>query len=237
MGASSGPHGMNRRGRFSRNAAGGSLRYMSMDKDHVFTIGLVDDDAGMLRALDRLLRTRGYTVRTFESPDRFLMEHAHANLHCLVLDVSMPGCNGLELQEYLNRSGKPLPIIFLSGEGNISISVRAMKAGAVTFLVKPVEEQVLLDAIATALEQNDTDQSERKELDSLRRRLEKLTAREREVLEHVISGKPNKQIAAELGLSIQTVKVHRMQVTKKLEIPSVAGLVSAANRLGVVPAA
>jgi RNA polymerase sigma factor (sigma-70 family) len=112
-----------------------------------------------------------------------------------------------------------------------------MKAGAVTFLVKPVEELVLMEAIAVALEQNDTNQSERKEMDSLRRRMERLSAREREVLAHVIAGKPNKQIAADLGLSIQTVKVHRMQVTKKLEIPSVAGLVSAANRLGLVPAA
>jgi RNA polymerase sigma factor (sigma-70 family) len=208
---------------------------MSMEKRA--TIGLVDDDAGMLRALGRLLRTYGHAVRTFDSPDRFLMEYAQEDLHCLVLDVSMPGCGGLELQEYLNRSGKSLPIIFLSGEGNIPISVRAMKAGAVTFLVKPVEEQVLLASIATALEQNDSNQNQRKELDSLRHRLERLTVREREVLEHVISGKPNKQIAADLGLSIQTVKVHRMQVTKKLEIPSVAGLVSAANRLGVVPAA
>jgi RNA polymerase sigma factor (sigma-70 family) len=208
---------------------------MSMEKQA--TIGLVDDDEGMLRALGRLLRTHGYAVRTFDSPDRFLMEHLHADLHCVVLDVSMPGCNGLELQEYLNRSDKFLPIIFLSGEGNIPISVRAMKAGAVTFLVKPVEEHVLLEAIATALDQSDNNQSQRKELDSLRSRLVRLTTREREVLEHVISGKPNKQIAADLGLSIQTVKVHRMQVTKKLEIPSVAGLVSAANQLGVVPAA
>lgn len=208
-----------------------------MNMEKAVTIGLVDDDEGMLRALGRLLRTHGYASRTFDSPDRFLMEHVHADLQCLVLDVSMPGCNGLELQEYLNRSGRSLPIIFLSGEGNIPISVRAMKAGAITFLVKPVEEHVLLDAITTALEQNDSNQSQRKELDSLRGRLERLTAREREVLEHVISGKPNKLIAAELGLSIQTVKVHRMQVTKKLEIPSVAGLVSAANRLGVVPAA
>ncbi|QIF06128.1 response regulator [Roseimicrobium sp. ORNL1] len=208
-----------------------------MEKPATATIGLVDDDEGMLRALGRLLRTHGYATRAFDSPDRFLMEHTHEDLNCVVLDVSMPGCNGLELQEYLNRSGKPLPIIFLSGEGNIPISVRAMKAGAVTFLVKPVEEHVLLESITTALEQNDSNQSERKELDSLRRRMERLTAREREVLEHVISGKPNKLIAADLGLSIQTVKVHRMQVTKKLEIPSVAGLVSAANRLGVVPAA
>jgi RNA polymerase sigma factor (sigma-70 family) len=208
---------------------------MSMEKQAA--IGLVDDDEGMLRALGRLLRTHGYAVRTFDSPDRFLMEYTQADLQCVVLDVSMPGCNGLELQEHLNCSSKSLPIIFLSGEGNIPISVRAMKAGAVTFLVKPVEERVLMEAIAVALEQNDTNQSERKEMDSLRRRMERLSAREREVLAHVIAGKPNKQIAADLGLSIQTVKVHRMQVTKKLEIPSVAGLVSAANRLGLVPAA
>jgi len=207
---------------------------MSMEQNP--TIGLVDDDAGMLRALSRLLRTHGYAVRTFDSPDRFLVEYAQADMRCVVLDVSMPGCDGLQLQAYLNKTNRSIPIIFLSGEGNIPISVQAMKAGAVTFLVKPVDEEVLLEAIALALEQDRSNRGQREEMDALRGRLEKLTAREREVLEHVISGKPNKLIADILGVTIQTVKIHRMQITRKLEIPSVAGLVSAATRLGVVPA-
>lgn len=200
------------------------------------TIGLVDDEPGMLKALRRLLMAEGYGVRTFASADEFLTRAAAEPVDCLVLDVSMPGRTGLDLQAQLNRAGTRLPIVFLTGRGDIPMSVRAIQAGAINFLTKPVNDADLLASVRAALAQARQLQDADRELAGLRQRLGTLTAREVEVLRHVITGKLNKQIAADLGTSEQTIKVHRMRVTAKLGLASVAELVRAAEKLGVEPA-
>jgi FixJ family two-component response regulator len=199
------------------------------------TIGLVDDDPAMLRALSRLLRARGFVVRTFDSPAGFLAQREGARLDCAVLDVSMPGLTGLEVQQALRQIGARLPIVFLTGRGDIPTSVRAIKAGAVNFLTKPVDEGELLAAVAAALEQAGRERASDDALAGLRSRAGRLTPREFEVWRHVVAGRLNKQIAANLGISEQTVKVHRMRLTAKLGIASVADLVRAAERLGIPP--
>jgi len=200
------------------------------------TIGLVDDEPGMLRALSRLLRMKGFAVRTFESPEIFLAALADAHLDCVVLDVAMPGLNGLDLQVRLKSLGARLPIIFLTGQGDIPMSVRAIKAGAVNFLTKPVEKEELLTAVRVALTEGERDRAENELLAGLRARMERLTPRELEVLRHVITGKLNKQMAADLGVGEMTIKIHRMRITEKMGLVSVAELVRAAQRLGIAPA-
>lgn len=200
------------------------------------TVGLVDDQPGMLRALSRLLQGRGYTVRTFQSAMDFLAQHAREPLDCVVLDVFMPELDGLEVQTRLNRIGTHLPIIFLTGHGDIPGSVRAMKAGAVDFLIKPVDESELLAAVAAAVELGRRGRAEHAALADLRARSDRLTPREMEVWQHVVTGKLNKQIAADLGVAEQTIKVHRMRITEKLGLVSVAELVRAAHSLGIVKA-
>jgi FixJ family two-component response regulator len=199
-------------------------------------IGLVDDEPGMLRALSRLLRIKGFAVRTFESPEVFLAGLADAQLDCVVLDVAMPGLNGLELQVRLKGLGARLPIIFLTGQGDIPMSVRAIKAGAVNFLTKPVEQEELLAAVRVALTEGERDRVKNELLADLRGRMERLTPRELEVLRHVTTGKLNKQIAADLGVSEMTIKIHRMRITEKMGLVSVAELVRAAQQLGIAPA-
>jgi FixJ family two-component response regulator len=203
--------------------------------DHAI-IGLVDDEPGMLRALSRLLRIKGFAVRTFESPEVFLAGLADAHLDCVVLDVAMPGLNGLELQVRLKDLGARLPIIFLTGQGDIPMSVRAIKAGAVNFLTKPVEQEELLAAVRVALTEGERDRVKNELLAGLRGRMERLTPRELEVLRHVTTGKLNKQIAADLGVSEMTIKIHRMRITEKMGLVSVAELVRAAQQLGIAPA-
>lgn len=200
------------------------------------TIGLVDDEPGMLKALGRLLRAKGFAVRTFASAEEFLAGFAEPRLDCAVLDVAMPGLSGLDLQERLKRRGVSLPIIFLTGEGDIPMSVRAIKAGAVNFLTKPVDQAELLDTLRLALREGARLRAEEAALADLRSRAERLTAREVEVLRHVIAGRLNKQIAADLGTVEQTIKVHRMRITEKMGLASVAELVRAAERLGIAPA-
>ncbi len=200
------------------------------------TIGLVDDDPGMLRALERLLSVHGYRVRTFRSAEEFLVGFRRSSLACAVLDLSMPGLDGLELQEALRTRGERLPVLFLTGQGDIPATVRAMKNGAITFLTKPVDETSLLNALRLALIESARLGAEHEELGLLRQSFERLTPRELEVLRHVIAGKSNKCIASDLGVSEQTVKVHRMHVTRKTALPSVAELVRAADRLGIRPA-
>jgi len=194
---------------------------------------LVDDDEEMLKALSRLLRTRGYTVEAYSSAKRFASSYKPSPSCCLVLDVAMPEINGLELQDRLSRNGVLLPIVFLTGHGDIPMSVRAIKAGAVDFLTKPVDHADLVRAVQAALARSAAQSSEHEELTDLSNRLATLTPREREVLEHVITGKLNKQIAADLGTTEQTVKVHRMRVTAKMGIASAVELARAAQRLGV----
>jgi len=200
------------------------------------TIGLVDDEPGMLRALRRLLRMKGFAVRTFESPEVFLAGIADAHLDCVVLDVAMPGLNGLDLQVRLKILDARLPVIFLSGQGDIPMSVRAIKAGAVNFLTKPVEQKELLAAVQVALMEGARDQAKNKLLADLRARMERLTPRELEVLRHIITGKLNKQMAAALGVGEMTIKIHRMRITEKMGLASVAELVCAAQQLGIEPA-
>lgn len=199
------------------------------------TIGLVDDEPGMLKALQRLLNAEGFRVRTFGSAGEFLQRFASETVDCLVLDVSMPGLTGLDLQEQLNRAGARLPIVFLTGQGDIPMSVRAIKAGAVNFLTKPVNDADLLAALRAALAEARRFQDENRELAELRKQLDSLTPRELEVLRHVIAGKLNKQIASALGTGEQNIKVHRMRITAKMGLPSVAELVRAAERLGIKP--
>ncbi len=201
------------------------------------TVFLVDDEPEMLKALGRLLRAKGFTVREFVSARAFAEAYRPAIPGCLVLDVAMPEMNGLELQERLARHGVPLPIVFLTGHGDIPMSVRAIKAGAVDFLTKPVDHADLVRAVRTALERSAAQASEHAELTDLAERLATLTPREREVLAHVITGKLNKQIAGDLGTSEQTIKVHRMRITAKMGLMSAVELARAAQRLGVEPAA
>jgi FixJ family two-component response regulator len=201
----------------------------------IATIGVVDDDPGMLRALTRLLRSQGYTARAFASAEEFLEQLRETSLDCAVLDLSMPGINGLELQDRLRRRVPHLPVLFLTGKGDIPASVRAIKAGAVHFLTKPVDKTELLNALRLGLIERTRRCAAERELTDLRRRFGNLTAREVEVLRHVVAGRLNKQIAADLGVSEQTVKVHRMHITEKTGLPSVAELVRATERLGIEP--
>ncbi len=194
-----------------------------------YCIGIVDDDAAMRRALGRLLAAEGFEVRSWSSAAGLLADTDWSVPDCLVLDVAMPGMDGLDLQrELADRPGCP-PLIFLTGKGNVPMAVRAMQAGAANFLTKPVSDDTLFSAIRAALADADA-------LRDLRQRYENLTPREKQVFTYIIAGKLNKQIAAELGTGEQTIKVHRMRVTKKLGQPSVAGLVWLADRIGVRPA-
>lgn len=197
---------------------------------------LLDDEPEMLKALTRLLRAEGLRVRGFASARDFLAREAYWGPACLVLDVAMPEIDGLQIQELLSESGTELPIIFLTGHGDIPMSVRAMKAGAEDFLTKPVNAADLLQAIRAALRRASDQHALSEELASLRARLSSLTPREREVLGHVIVGKMNKEIAAELGTGEQNIKVHRGRLMRKMGASSVAELVRVAERLGIPPA-
>ena len=191
----------------------------------VHTIFLVDDDAAVLRAHARMLRADGWAVTTFESAEAFLADRP-AGPGCLVLDVSMPGLDGLELQQRLRDSGERLPIVFLTGNGDIPMSVRAIKAGAADFLTKPVQAAALDAAIRSAIEQHASRRRRHADTDgdALRERIASLSARERAVLELVVAGKLNKQIAFELGIVEQTVKYHRARIMERLQVESVAQL-------------
>jgi len=201
--------------------------------DWMFTIFLVDDDAGVLKALTRLLRVKGYDARPYASPRDFLTHHDPTVPGCAVLDVAMPGLDGLALQEALIAEGAPRPIIFLTGKGDIPTSVRAMKAGAIDFLTKPVSDQILLDAIARAEEQDGKSRQAQAELDAIHARMTTLTPREREVLTHVVAGRLNKQIAGDLGTVEKTIKVHRGRMMEKLGVRTVVDLVRMAERAGI----
>ena len=167
--------------------------------DSTFTVFLVDDDAGVLKALSRLLQARGYDVQSFTSPQAFLADHDASVPGCAVLDVSMPDLDGLELQQALTAGGSQRPVIFLTGAGDIPTSVRAMRAGAVDFLTKPVDSADLLAAIAHAEKQDAETRSAIADLNSVNARFAILTPREHEVMTHVIAGRLNKQIAGDLG--------------------------------------
>src|SRR6266487_504248 len=197
------------------------------------TVFVVDDYAPVRSAVSRLLRAAGFAVVAFASPQEFLAQYDPRIPGCLVLDLDMPAVNGLELQRILATKGSALPIIFLSGHGNIPKSVQAMKHGASDFLTKPVNDEDLLAAIGVAIEKDRALRREEAELSEIRARLDTLTPREREVLEYVIVGKLNKQIAGQLGTVEQTVKVHRARVMQKMRAQSVAELVRLTQRCGI----
>lgn len=196
---------------------------------------LLDDEPEMRKALTRLLRAQGLAVRSFASARELLAQAPPRGPACLVLDVAMPEMDGLQVQERLRERGVDLPIVFLTGRGDIPMSVRALKAGAEDFLTKPVDGADLLRAIRAALQRGADRRAKSDDLADLRERLALLTPREREVLGHVIAGKLNKQIAAALGTGEQNIKVHRGRLMRKLGLKSVADLVRAAERLGLPP--
>jgi FixJ family two-component response regulator len=198
------------------------------------TVLVIDDDPSVLKSLARLLRSIELNVATFASPQEFL-EQFEPGIHgCLVLDVAMPNLNGLELQQELAARGNELPVIFLTGQGDIPMSVQAMKQGAVDFLTKPVHDQDLIEAIHAAIEKNRMNRRTHAELNEIRENLATLTPREREVLDHVVSGRLNKQIAADLGTVEKTIKVHRGHLMTKLKVRSLADLVRLAERAGIM---
>jgi FixJ family two-component response regulator len=196
---------------------------------------VVDDDPSVLRALARLLSAAGLEVRGFPSPAAFLEAHDPGTPGCLVLDVALPGLDGLEVQKALSVSDCARPIVFVTGRGDIPTTVRAMKGGAVDFLTKPVNDSDLLAAVRNAIEIDRAARQAQVEVDAMRQRLARLTPREREVLVHVVAGRLNKQIAADLGTVEKTIKVHRARIMEKMAVGSLADLVRVAERLELPP--
>ena len=198
---------------------------------HTGTIYIVDDDASVRRALKRLFRAAGFESKVFASAADFLARGRHDAPGCLVLDVQMPGIDGLDLQHELAERGIDIPIVFITGHGNVPMSVRAMKGGAVDFLEKPFDGETLLAAVEQALTRDREARQRRAEGAAVRERLASLTPREREVMALVVAGRLNKQIAFELGISEKTVKIHRGRVMAKMQADSLADLVRMAGGL------
>jgi len=196
-------------------------------------IAIVDDDPWARDGLEALIRSAGWRVETFASAQEFLARPSVQTLGCLVLDLQLPDLSGLDLQKRMAEIQLEIPIVFLTGHGDIPASVQAMKAGAVSFLTKPVNERELLDAIREAIERDRKSRQEHAKTRELKLRYQSLTAREREVMQHVVSGLLNKQIAAELKMTEFTVKFHRGHVMRKMHAESVADLVRMADNLGI----
>lgn len=205
---------------------------MTVPEEQTITF-VIDDDELVRASVADLLRSVGMSVKVFASTREFLDSKRPDAAACIVLDVRLPGGSGLEFQRTLAESGIDLPVIFISGHGDIPMSVRAMKTGAVAFLTKPLREQELLDAVFVGIERDRTRRTQKQRLAELRKRLTSLTARERQVLPLVISGRPNKQIASDLQLSEMTVKVHRSHIMQKMQARSLVDLVRMADQLGV----
>jgi FixJ family two-component response regulator len=221
-------------GQLRRNAAAPfALPYQLLGRDDVDSeepiVFVIDDDASMREALSRLFRSIGMRASVFSSAEEFLESTRPDVPAALVLDVRLPGLSGLELQRQLNGSG--VPIIYITGHGDIPMSVEAMKAGAVEFLTKPFRDQVLLEAISVAIKRDRENRRDRAEIAEYRARYELLTQREREVLKHVVEGLLNKQIAAKLGTSEFTIKIHRKGVMQKMKAGSVPELVRMTQKL------
>jgi FixJ family two-component response regulator len=197
------------------------------------TVYVVDDDPDVLKAIERLLEPVGLAVAAYASPRQFLEHHDRDAAGCLVLDLALPGLNGLELQQVLEQQGSLLPIVFLTGRGDIATSVQAMKRGAADFLTKPVDDGELIAAIHAALARDRASQRVNAERERVAKCLATLTERERQVLERIVAGRLNKQIAAELGTVEKTIKFHRANLMRKMGVRVVADLVKLAERAGV----
>jgi FixJ family two-component response regulator len=199
----------------------------------MLTVFIVDDDPAVLKALSRMLRAKAYDVRSFTSSLDFLAGHDAKVPGCAVFDVSMPDLDGLELQRVLTADGVFRPVIFLTGRGDIPMSVRAMRSGAIDFLTKPVSDADLLAAIGRAVELDAKSRQVSAELALIQAKIATLTPREREVLTHVVAGRLNKQIAGDLGTAEKTIKVHRARMMEKLRVRTVADLVRIAQKAGI----
>jgi FixJ family two-component response regulator len=207
---------------------------MSKAKETEATVFIVDDDAQVRESLKDLIRSVGLRVELFASAQEFLRAHHPDAPTCLVLDVRMPGLSGLGLQKQASEAGLEIPIIFITGHGDIPMTVRAMKAGAIEFLSKPFRDQDLLDAIQQALERSRKAREQQSVTKELRRRFASLTSRQREVMERVVAGLINKETGAELGISEKTVKIQRHQVMEKMGARSLPELVRMADSLGII---
>lgn len=201
----------------------------------LFTVHVIDDDRGIQLALDSLLRSVGYATRLYGSASEFLRAEDREGPGCLILDIRLPGVSGLDFQAQLAGAGSRMPVILMTGHGDIPMSVRGMKAGAVDFLPKPFRDQDMLDAVAAAKEREAKARARAHDEDALRRRFGELSSREREVMALVAAGLMNKQVAFELGLSEITVKIHRGNAMRKMEARSLAGLVMMAQALKLEP--
>ena len=199
------------------------------------TVYVVDDDVSVREALRNLLQSVGLQVELFESADKFLATKPTTTPSCLILDVRLPGLSGLDLQRHIAQTKNEIPIVFITGHGDIPMSVRAMKAGAVEFLTKPFRDQDLLDAVRQAVDRDREARSRETEMADLRERYASLTIREQQVLQLVVRGFINKQMAAEIGISEPTVKLHRARLMEKMQAESLAVLIGMAQKLGVKP--
>ncbi|MBB3933328.1 FixJ family two-component response regulator [Kaistia hirudinis] len=210
-----------------------STRGASTPSSALPLVVIVDDDAAVRDSLDSLIRSIGLATRLYGSPAELLQDKLPDLVGCLILDVRLPGISGLDFQAQLAKHGILLPIVFMTGHGDIPMSVRAMKAGAVDFLAKPFRDQDMLDAVTAAIERDRQRRSDSAARDGLRAEYETLTPREREVMGHVVAGLMNKQVAGLIGLSEITVKIHRGNVMRKMGVRSLADLVRKAEALGI----
>ena len=208
---------------------------MDMMNPNRGTVFVIDDEEQVRRGLQRLIRSAGWAVETFPSAEAFAERLPYEGVGCVLLDVQMPGMSGPELQKRMLAIGLSLPIIYLTGHADVPMSVTAMKDGALDILLKPAEDEVVLDAIAAALAKHESINAENSTRVEIESRLARLSGREREVMEAVISGRLNKQIAGDLGISEKTVKAHRARVMEKLETRSVAALVRMCEIIGIEP--